>query len=312
MLRRIFMFIMLSLGMQWSSSSTYADCADCAARAAQFWAAVQKDVTSASPALADYLARHELSHGRANGQNYYLTPDCGARPSQLEEVLDIAKSLHVRMTVFLMGNMIDRFPEYSSALLKRLVAEGHELGLHSYSHRSFVNMEREEMYDEVVRNWALIDWALGYHYPIRFIRNPYGARNADVMRTLGEFGLQHVFWDIDTLGWRDYATPQIVHDQVLKKIKPGAMIVFHCSSESDRVGLPMFVNALRAQGYEPQLLSAGHPPLTEAELRGYPKAPSPTPPPEPPPPTPTPPPVRDATPTQPTLPGLLQALRFLE
>jgi peptidoglycan/xylan/chitin deacetylase (PgdA/CDA1 family) len=259
-----------ALAMALLPQPAHADCADCAERAAQFWPAVSAEVGSTSAALADYLSRHEIANTRVNEPVYFLTPDCGIYPAQLENVLDTARQLDIHLTVFLMGNMIDHFPDQSRALIKRLVAEGHELGLHSYSHRSFVNLSRDEIYDEVVRNWALIDWALGYHYPIRFIRMPYGARNATVMQEIGALGLQSVFWDIDSLGWHDWATAPIVQNQVVSKMRPGDVVVFHCSSVADRVALPLYVTALRQQGYQPQLLSTYYERPSAADLAGYP------------------------------------------
>lgn len=261
----------LLLGATLRAQPAHADCADCAERAGQFWPEVSAEVGGTSPALSDYLARHEIAPSHLNESVYFLTPDCGIQPSQLENVLDSAMQLDIHLTVFLVGNMIDRFPEQSRALLKRLVAEGHELGLHSYDHRSFVNMQHDGIYDEVVRNWALIDWALGYHYPIRFIRLPFGARNPTVMQEIGALGLQSVFWDIDSLGWHDWATVPIVQNQVVSKIRPGGVVVLHCSSVADRAALPLYVTALRQQGYQPQLLSTYYARPSAADLVGFPR-----------------------------------------
>ena len=262
---------LLLLATMLSAQPAHADCADCAERAGQFWPEVSAEVGSTSAALANYLARHEIAPSHLTESVYFLTPDCGIYPSQLENVLDSARQLDIHMTVFLMGNMIDRFPEQSRALLKRLVAEGHELGLHSYDHRSFVNMQHDDIYDEVVRNWALIDWALGYHYPIRFIRLPFGARNPTVMQEIGALGLQSVFWDIDSLGWYDWATVPIVQNQVVNKMRPGGVVVLHCSSIMDRAALPLYVSVLRQKGYQPQLLSAYYARPSAADMVGFPR-----------------------------------------
>lgn len=258
-------------------ADAHAQCEACGKRAAQFWGAVVKEMNGTSPALADYLARNEIAHGRAEAPVYFLTPDCGLHPDQLEETLDIAKAANVRMTIFLMGRMIDRWPDQSAALLKRVVAEGHELALHSYTHRNFRDLSNDEIADEMVRTWALIDWALGYHYPIRFFRFPYGARNPDLMQAIGAMGIQSVFWDIDSLGWRDYASVPIVVQQVTTKARQGAVVVLHCSSIHDRGALPYYVEELRKQGLEPALLGAHYARPTASDLVGYPKPrPAPT------------------------------------
>ncbi len=279
----------------------YADCEPCALRAGQFWETVDAEVNSTTPAMAGYLARHELAHGFAAQQTYYLTADCGMRPQELSTTLDIAKSLNIHLTIFLMGLMIDRWPDQSRALLQRAIAEGHELALHSYDHKSFVGMSHEQIYDEVVRNWALIDWALGYHYPIRFIRMPFGARDDQVFAETGALGVQSVFWDIDSLGWHDWATPPIVENQVVNKMRPGAIVVFHCSALADREALPAYVESLRATGYEPSLLSTMQPRPSEAMAEAYARAPRP---------------VRSATVAEPSPrrdpPGLKRALALLD
>lgn len=271
MSRRILIVGLLLFALALSAQSVYADCPACTERAAQYWPTVQATVDSTSPALADYLSRHEISHGAAPDHAYFLTPDCGMAPDQLENVLDTARRLNFKMTIFMMGSMIDKWPDASRVLLQRAVAEGHELALHSYSHPSFVGLPHERIVDEVVRDWVLIDWALGYHYPIRFIRMPFGARNNLVMQETGALGVQSVFWDIDSQGWYDWSTPSIVVNQVATKIRPGAIVILHCSAASDRAALPVYVEQLRQAGYEPRLLSAYYPPISAADLAGYPR-----------------------------------------
>ncbi len=278
-MRRLIPLIMLVSVLALSPTGAQADCPECAKRAAQFWNAVVADMQSTTPALADFLARNEITHGKTDNNGYYLTPDCGLTPGQLEETLDIARADKVHMTIFLMGVMIDKWPDESRALLKRAIDEGHELALHSYSHRNFRDISSEEVVDEVVRNWALIDWALGYHYPVRFIRFPYGARNPGLLQQMGEMGIRSVFWDIDSMGWRDFATAPIVITQVTSKMRPGAVVVLHCSAVSDRAAIPSYVDQLRQQGLEPALLGPNYPRPTASDLIGYPR-PRPTPKPE--------------------------------
>ncbi len=274
MRRLVALTIIIASVLIGSPTGARADCPECAKRAGEFWNAVVADMQSTTPALADYLARNEITRGQ--GAGYYLTPDCGLTPGQLAETLDIARAEKVHMTIFLMGAMIDKWPEESRAVLRRAVDEGHELALHSYSHRSFLNLSSEDVADEVVRNWALIDWALGYHYPVRFFRFPYGARNPELLQQLGAMGIRSVFWDIDSLGWRDFATAPIVITQVMNKMRPGAVVIFHCSAVSDRAALPNYVDQLRQQGLEPALLGPSYPRPTASDLIGYPR-PRPTP-----------------------------------
>ncbi|MBI5876265.1 MAG: polysaccharide deacetylase family protein [Chloroflexi bacterium] len=279
-MRRLIPLTVLALLLAFVPTGASADCPACAQRAAEYWGAVVADAKATTPALADWLAHNEVTHGKSEaGNTYYLTPDCGMTPGQLEETLDIAKANKIHMTIFLMGVMIDKWPDESRALLKRAIDEGHELALHSYSHRNFRDLSSEEITDELVRNWALIDWALGYHYPIRFFRFPYGARNPELLQQVGALGIRSVFWDIDSLGWRDFATVPIVITQVTSKIRPGAVVIFHCSAVSDRGALAQYVTQLREQGLEPALLGASYPRPTASDLVGYPK-PRPTPKPE--------------------------------
>src|SRR5687768_16415074 len=63
-----------------------------------------------------------------------LTFDDGPEPGQTEDVLAILSRERVLATFFLVGREIDRHPE----LARRIVAAGHEVGNHSYSHRRMV------------------------------------------------------------------------------------------------------------------------------------------------------------------------------
>ena len=252
--------------------ATRSNCAQAAANAAdplQFWNVVEAAMRSTTLSRAAWLAKHEVVRGDTKRAVLALTPDCGVYPWQLNDVLDMAKEQRVPLTVFILGSMIPKYPQESRAVIRRLAAEGHEIGLHGYTHLSFRDMTQAEVEDELIRTWSLIDWSLGYHYPVRFVRPPYGARNKDVWEWLGGMGLQSVFWSMDSMGWRDFATPLIVQAQVGGKAQNGDVVVMHCSAVSDRAAFPQVVRDLRAKGLQPDLLSRIAEPLPpdSAELR---------------------------------------------
>ena len=67
----------------------------------------------------------------------------------------------------------------------------------------------------------------------------------------------------------------IVEHQVVSKMRPGAIVVFHCSSVADRGALPLYVQSLREAGYEPRLLSTMQAKPSEAEAEAYWRMPRP-------------------------------------
>jgi len=99
-----------------------------------------------------------------------LTFDDVPKPDFIEDALKLLAAANAPATFFVVGRLVRRYPE----LLKRIVDAGHELGNHTYTHRSFNTLSAREIADELDRTQDAVDRALGRHHPMRLVRPPYG------------------------------------------------------------------------------------------------------------------------------------------
>ncbi|MGF1458017.1 MAG: polysaccharide deacetylase family protein [Leptolyngbyaceae cyanobacterium] len=114
----------------------------------------------------------------------FLTFDDGPSPKATGLILDILQEHDIKATFFVLGRNVARFPE----LAQRIVAEGHELALHSQTHADMLTLTREQKEAEIATSLSLLHW----YFPevrIRWFRPPYGHYDQEVVDIAHEYGL---------------------------------------------------------------------------------------------------------------------------
>lgn len=173
-----------------------------------------------------------------------FTFDDGPHPGTTPELLKVLREKGVKATFFILG----RNAEVYGDLLRQVVAEGHELANHGYSHRFLHQISMEEYLAEVERNEKILA-QVGVK-PV-FFRPPGGGYNDLLVSKLQERGYTTIMWTVDT---RDWSRPSV--SQVVKvasaNLKPGNIFLFH--DGQDKMPTPQAVSLLidqfRAQGYQ--------------------------------------------------------------
>lgn len=218
---------------------------------------------SAAPALTglrplemteDYvnlIAGHELKQGNSAQANIALTFDCGGNAQAVKDVLATLKAGGAQGTFFLEGKSVEESPE----IVPLILAGGHELANHSYSHPRFTTLTQTEVISELAQTEALISAAAGRPVPMRYFRFPYGDRNQELRNWIARQGYQSVFWDVDAQGWRNTITATEVVSFVLNAARPGSIVLMHCNAVADQSALPLVITDLQAQGYHLVTLS---------------------------------------------------------
>jgi peptidoglycan-N-acetylglucosamine deacetylase len=174
-----------------------------------------------------------------------LTFDDGPAAPYTDSILDLLGKHHVRATFFVIGSSLARQPE----LARRIVAEGHELGNHSFSHRPLVLSSLRTIRREVETTDSLIR-AAGAAGPIHF-RPPYGKRLVGLPWYLARTGRTTVLWTLEPDSW--YRSAQHMTHHVLENVRPGSIILLHvelASRRAEREALVPILTALRERGYE--------------------------------------------------------------
>ena len=177
-----------------------------------------------------------------------LTFDDGPTPEATDQILSILSEMNVRATFFVTGAELEQNHEQG----KKLVAAGHELGNHSYSHVRLFFVTPSFVKQEIERTDKLIREA-GYRGDIHF-RPPYGKKLFILPYYLWRHGRKSITWDVEPDSYPEIAADQNkIVEHVLANTRPGSIIILHVMYPNRRESMKsvkMIVEGLRAEGYE--------------------------------------------------------------
>jgi len=227
-----------------------------------------------------FLAR-DFSRGSLTEQKIALTFDGDYLNNVTPEILDILKQENIKCTMFLTGRYIRKYPD----LVNRMVAEGHEIGDHTWTHPHLTTYEQNRQHQtlpgvtaelvqqQLLKTAELFRQTTGTRIAPLW-RAPYGEHNAEIRNWAAAVGFRHVGWTVgkdwehgmDTLDWVADTTMTVYHsaDEIAKKIlsfagnKPyganGAIILMHLGTQRNgdypHLKLPYIIRQLKQQGYQ--------------------------------------------------------------
>lgn len=171
------------------------------------------------------------------------------------EILRTLAEAGVPATFYLVGRDLAAHPGYGAAI----VAAGHELGNHSFTHRRMVLVSGDTVREEIERTDAEIR-RTGYQGPITF-RPPYGKKLWALPSYLADHDRTTVTWDVEPDSAGRVSTDEVV-ERTVREVRPGSIVLLHVMyQERSAAALPAIVARLRAQGYRfvtvSQLIGAG-------------------------------------------------------
>lgn len=158
------------------------------------------------------------------------------------QLIEILNKYNVKTTFFVVGGWVDKFPES----VKQLSEAGHEIMNHSNTHPHMTQISVEKMKEEVAKCDEKIQNITGVK-PILF-RAPYGDYNNNVVQAMRETGHYTIQWDVDSLDWKELSANEIT-ERVLKRVKPGSIVLFHNAALHTPEALPKILESLQKDGY---------------------------------------------------------------
>ncbi|CAB3389424.1 polysaccharide deacetylase family protein [Kyrpidia spormannii] len=206
---------------------------------------------------ADQFPHIVFYRGPATVRQAALTFDDGPDVTYTTRILDILRREGIHATFFIVGQRAQAHPE----MVRRIVAEGHVVGNHSWDHPNFTKLSIAEIRSELIRTNDLLRSLVGYTPDL--FRPPYGELTPALVQTIGSMGFKIIDWSVDTRDWAGTPVPTIMN-YVRKEITPGGIILEHCAGgRGERLdntveALPRIISYLRNQGYSfvtiPELL----------------------------------------------------------
>ncbi|MDB4959534.1 MAG: putative xylanase/chitin deacetylase [Myxococcales bacterium] len=186
------------------------------------------------------------THGSRDRRSLALTFDDGPDPSRTPLLLDLLAELDIKATFFLLGNRVDAHPD----LARRIVAEGHEIGNHTYNHRYLPLARSRSVAAELEATDRAIARATGIT-PV-LARPPYGGRSPRNVRVFDRLEKRLVLWDVNSYDWRGAPAAEVAH-RVVEQVRPGSIILMHEAREGGETTIDAvraLVPTLQNEGFE--------------------------------------------------------------
>src|SRR5262245_12579385 len=213
--------------------------------------------TAPAPFVLDALvgARAVWHMPRTAPPTVYLTYDDGPNPATTPDLLDVLAREHVSATFF----VIDRhLTDETAPIVRRMIAEGHAVALHSASRREMV-LPPSTLARELTAAADRIEAMTGSR-PCRAFRPPGGWRSGSMYVALRQIdyrlvGWGWMLWDVD---WFRPRTADRIVARLIRRVSAGDIVVMHDGDESaPRRPQPQTVEAtarliaaLRAKGFQ--------------------------------------------------------------
>lgn len=169
-----------------------------------------------------------------------LTFDDGPSGRYTRRLLEGLDRRGAKATFFLCGYRLEQYPE----LAGQMVQQGHEIGLHGYSHRDMSALSRRDIARELSDTAAL----LPEHCRVRFLRPPGGCCSDGVRQVARAAGLAIADWSVDPRDWATQDTAAIGRS-ILDRVEDGDVVLLHDMTDSSVDAALSIVTQLQERGF---------------------------------------------------------------
>jgi peptidoglycan/xylan/chitin deacetylase (PgdA/CDA1 family) len=206
----------------------------------------QDSTLAATPATPNPPSTEKITFTEVNVDGPYIamTFDDGPHATNTPELLEMAAERHIKLTFFVLGECVVQNPD----VLRREVAEGHEIGNHSWSHPNLARLSDEGLRTQLQRTEDMIGKTAGIKP--KLMRPPYGELTKR-QRILAnhEFGYRVILWDVDPLDWKRPGS-DVVAQRIIAGARPGSIILSHDIHSPTIAAMPQVFDELLAKGFK--------------------------------------------------------------
>ncbi len=176
-------------------------------------------------------------------KNVALTMNCAWNADDMDKILEVLKNNEVKITFFMVGDWIEKFPEY----VKKINEAGHEIGSHSNTHPHVNNLNYEKNVKEIEDSNDKIEKITGKR--TNLYRAPYGEYNNTVIKAARDKGYFPIQWNLDTLDYTGL-TGEEMWNRLNNKISMGDIILMHNGTKHTADSLDMIIKNIKKKGFK--------------------------------------------------------------
>lgn len=199
-------------------------------------------------AFAQDLAWYDAYYVGADSEKViYLTFDCGYENGNTEAILDALKKHDVQAAFFVVGHFLETAPD----LAKRMAAEGHMVGNHTYHHPDMSAISDAEAFEKELDDVADLFYEITGTQLSKYYRPPQGKCNAENVKMAQAAGYSTIFWSLAYVDWDAEKQPSHAEafDKLTTRIHPGAIVLLHNTSQTNGEILDELLTRWEEMGY---------------------------------------------------------------
>lgn len=177
----------------------------------------------------------------------YLTFDCGFENGNTPAILDALKKHNAPAAFFIVGNYMETSPD----LVKRMVAEGHTVGNHTYHHPDMTKIGDKEAFSKELSDLeTLYEKTIGAPMA-KYYRPPQGIYSESNLKMAQDLGYKTFFWSLAYVDWYQDQQPshQEAFAKLIPRIHPGAVVLLHNTSKTNGEILDELLTKWEELGY---------------------------------------------------------------
>lgn len=184
-----------------------------------------------------------LTTAPAEDKSLYLTFDDGPNQGLTMRLLDVLAQNEAKATFFLLGEQVELYPD----VVRRMVADGHQLGNHSYNHPRFTRISHAQQLEQIERTDALLSAHDGKR--VHRFRPPSGRFPLSLLLHFARSRSAMAFWSYDSMDYRHDGAEALLATLRKQPPVPGDVILMHDDNDASIDALAAILPEWRAAGF---------------------------------------------------------------